>query len=203
MFRILLTSNGFFTDQIKQQFLQLIDDQLENKKATVITTASQQKQDNKFAIKAKEDLIEMGFNLVDFTDIEFDQPDILRKYDVIYINGGNPYYLLYHLKKSGADLIIKKLAKQGVIFVGVSAGAMIFGQNIEVVSLFTPQMKNVQINDLSAIGLTNKIIFPHYDREDLFPDPLSRLIEDRLKVFESLTNYPIARLKDDEYLLVK
>jgi dipeptidase E len=203
MFRILLTSNGFFTDQIKQQFLQLIDDQLENKKATVITTASQQKQDNKFAIKAKEDLIEMGFNLVDFTDIEFDQPDILRKYDVIYINGGNPFYLLYHLKKSGADLIIKKLAKQGVIFVGVSAGAMIFGQNIEVVRLFTPQMNNVQINDLSAIGLTNKIIFPHYDREDLFPDPLSRSIEDRLKVFESLTNYPIARLKDDEYLLVK
>ncbi|MDR6123932.1 dipeptidase E [Bacillus sp. SLBN-46] len=203
MFRILLTSNGFFTDQIKQQFLQLIDDQLENKKATVITTASQQKQDNKFAIKAKEDLIEMGFNLIDFTDIEFDQPDILRKYDVIYINGGNPFYLLYHLKKSGADLIIKKLAKQGVIFVGVSAGAMIFGQNIEVVRLFTPQMNNVQINDLSAIGLTNKIIFPHYDREDLFPDPLSRSIEDRLKVFESLTNYPIARLKDDEYLLVK
>ncbi|MEH7438216.1 Type 1 glutamine amidotransferase-like domain-containing protein [Neobacillus drentensis] len=203
MFRVLLTSNGFFTDQIKQQFLQLIDDQLENKKATVITTASQQKQDNKFAIKAKEDLIEMGFNLVDFTDIEFDQPDILRKYDVIYINGGNPFYLLYHLKKSGADLIIKKLAKQGVIFIGVSAGAMIFGQNIEVVSLFTPQMNNVQINDLSAIGLTNKIIFPHYDREDLFPDPLSRSIEDRLKVFESLANYPIARLKDDEYLLVK
>lgn len=91
MFRILLTSNGFFTDQIKQQFLQLINDQLENKKATVITTASQQKQDNKFAIKAKEDLIGMGFNLVDFTDIEFDQPDILRKYDVIYINGGNRF----------------------------------------------------------------------------------------------------------------
>lgn len=203
MFRILLTSNGFFTDQIKQQFLQLIDDQLEDKKATVITTASQQKQDNKFALKAKEDLIGMGFNLVDFTDIEFDQPEILRKYDVIYINGGNPFYLLYHLKKSGADLIIKKLAKQGVIFVGVSAGAMIFGQNIEVVSLFTPQMNNVQINDLSAIGLTNKIIFPHYDREDLFPDSLSRSIEDRLKVFESLTNYPIARLKDDEFLLVK
>lgn len=111
--------------------------------------------------------------------------------------------MLYHLKKSGADLLIKKLAKQGVIFVGVSAGAMIFGQNIEVVSLFTPQMNNVQINNLSAIGLTNKIIFPHYDREDLFPDPLGRSIEDRLKVFESLTDNPIARLKDDEYLLVK
>lgn len=203
MFKILLTSNGFFTDQIKQQFLQLIDDKFVNKKVTVITTASQQKQNNKFAIKAQEDLIRMGFNQVDFTDIEFDQPDTLQNYDVIYINGGNPFYLLYHLKKSGADLIIKRLAKQGVIFVGVSAGAMIFGKNIEVVRFFTPQMNDVKINDLSAIGLINTIIFPHYDREELFPDPLSRSIEDRLKVFESLTNYSVTRLKDDEYLLVK
>ena len=203
MFRILLTSNGFFTEQIKQQFLQLTDGQLENKKATVITTASQQKQNQKYAIKAKEDMIGMGFDQVDFTDIEFDQPDTLQNYDVIYINGGNPFYLLYHLKESGTDLIIKKLAEQGVIFVGVSAGAMIFGHNIEVVSLFTPQMNDVKINDLTAIGLTNNIIFPHYDREDLFPDSLGRSIEDRLKVFESLTNYSVTRLKDDEYLLIK
>lgn len=203
MLRILLTSNGFFTNRIKHQFLQLIDDQLENIKASVITTASLQKQNNKYAIKAREDMKGMGFKQVDFTDIEFDQSDTLQNYDVIYINGGNPFYLLYHLKRSGADLIIKRLAKQGVIFVGVSAGAMIFGPNIEVVSLFTPQINDVKINDLSAIGLTNSIIFPHYNREDLFPDPLGRSIEDRLKAFESLSYYSVTRLKDDDYLLVK
>ncbi|PUB03971.1 peptidase S51-like protein [Paenisporosarcina sp. OV554] len=119
MSKILLTSNGFFTDVIKQHFLQLIKGHLASKKATIITTASQQKQTNKFAIKAKEDLLRMGFNQVDFTDVEFDKPDSLENYDVIYINGGNPFYLLYHLKKSGADSILKKLAKQDIVFVGV------------------------------------------------------------------------------------
>lgn len=203
MSKVLLTSNGFFTDEIRQQFLRLVNGHLDNKKATIITTASQHKQNNKYAIRAKEELLRMGFNQVDFTDIEIDKPESLEHYDVIYINGGNPYYLLYHLKKSEADLIIKKLANQNLVIVGVSAGAMIFGENIEVANFFTPQMNDLKITDLTAIGLINNVIFPHYDREDLFPDQLSRSIEDRLKVFESMTNYSVTRLKDNDFLLIK
>ena len=179
MSKILLTSNGFFSDLIKQQFLQLIDGELTNVKATIITTASLQKQNNKFAIKAKEDLLTMGFNQVDFTDLEFDNPELLKQYNVIYITGGNPFYLLYHLKKSGADIILKDIAKQNTVFVGVSAGAIILGPNIEVVNYFTPQINTVDMQDLTALGLTNKAIFPHYDREDLFPNNFSSSIEDR------------------------
>ncbi|WP_243450046.1 hypothetical protein [Neobacillus terrae] len=47
---------------------------LENKKVTIITTASLEKQHNKYAVKANEDLKNMGFRHGDFTDIEFDQP---------------------------------------------------------------------------------------------------------------------------------
>jgi dipeptidase E len=63
-------------------------------------------------MKAKEDLLGYGFRKVDFNDIEFDKPELLEKYNVIYINGGNPFNLLYHMKKSGADLILKDIAKQ-------------------------------------------------------------------------------------------
>ncbi|MCK2020850.1 hypothetical protein [Peribacillus frigoritolerans] len=79
MNKILLTSNGFFTDLIKQQFLQLIDGDLSNIKATIITTASHKKQNNRFAMKAKEDLLGFGFKRVDFNDIEFDKPELLEK----------------------------------------------------------------------------------------------------------------------------
>lgn len=203
MTKILLTSNGFFTDLIKQQFLQLIDEDLSNLKATIITTASLKKQNNRFAMKAKEDLLEYGFNKVDFNDIEFVKPELLEKYKVIYINGGNPFYLLYHMKKSGADLILKDIAKQNTVIVGVSAGAIILGPNIEVVNYFTPQINTVDMQDFTAIGLTDKAIFPHYDREDLFPNNSGRSIEDRLKVFENINKCSVVRLKDDESVLIQ
>lgn len=203
MTKILLTSNGFFTDLIKQQFLQLIDGDLSNLKATIITTASFKKQNNRFAMKAKEDLLGFGFKKVDFNDIEFDKPELLEKYNVIYINGGNPFYLLYHMKKSGADLILKDIAKQNTVIVGVSAGAIILGPNIEVVNYFTPQINTVDIQDLTALGLTNKAIFPHYDREDLFQINSGRSIEDRLKVFENINKCSVVRLKDDESVLIQ
>ncbi|MFJ7754781.1 hypothetical protein ACQKGI_01210 [Peribacillus muralis] len=41
----------------------------------------------------------MGFKQVDFMDIEFDFPEGLEQYNVIYMNGGNPFHLLYHMKK--------------------------------------------------------------------------------------------------------
>ncbi|MGG0848530.1 Type 1 glutamine amidotransferase-like domain-containing protein [Peribacillus simplex] len=203
MTKILLTSNGFFTDLIKQQFLQLIDGDLSNLKATIITTASHKKQNNRFAMKAKEDLLGYGFKKVDFNDIEFDKPELLEKYNVIYINGGNPFYLLYHMKKSGADLILKDIAKQNTVIVGGSAGAITLGPNIEVVNYFTPQINIVDMQDFTALGLTDKAIFPHYDREDLFPNNSGRSIEDRLKVFENLNKCSVVRLKDDESLLIQ
>ncbi|WP_170974082.1 hypothetical protein [Peribacillus simplex] len=53
---------------------------MSNRKATIITTASHKKQNNRFAMKAKEDLLGFGFKKVDFIDIEFDKPELLEKY---------------------------------------------------------------------------------------------------------------------------
>ena len=85
--------------------------------------------------------------------------------DIIYISGGNPFNLLYHTKKSGADEILKHLASQNVIIVGVSAGALLLGPHIKIVQFFTPQMNTLDIKDFSALNLTDKLIFPHYNRE--------------------------------------
>lgn len=54
MSKLLLTSNGFFTEQIKKQFLQLIDKEISNLKVSIITTASLLKENNQYARKAKK-----------------------------------------------------------------------------------------------------------------------------------------------------
>ncbi|MFD9625647.1 Type 1 glutamine amidotransferase-like domain-containing protein [Peribacillus muralis] len=144
----------------------------------------------------------MVLNLVEFTDIEFDTPERLKQYNVFYINGGNPFHLLYHMKKSGADLLLRQLAKQNTVVVGVSAGAIILGPSIEVVKFFTPQLNTMDIQDLTALELTNIAVFPHYDREDLFQNTSGLSIEDRLKEFEHVNECSVVRLKDDEYILI-
>ena len=73
-------------------------------------------------ISVKSTFHEMGFGNVEFIDIEFEDPDKLQDYDIIFLNGGYPFYLLHHLKNTGAHVILKKLIDDGKIIVGLSCG---------------------------------------------------------------------------------
>jgi dipeptidase E len=203
MAKLFLTSCGFYTESIKQQFLELLDGDITHVKAAIITTASQHKDRNKYAIKAREDLLDMGSDLVDFIDIEYVNPSRLNNYNMIYINGGNPFYLLYHIKKSGADFILKQLAKQNTVFLGVSAGSLILCPTIDIVQYFTPHLNSGSLQNLTGLKITEKRVFPHYDREDLFPDALGQTIEQRLSVYEASHKCSVIRLKDNEALSIE
>ncbi|TCI20457.1 peptidase E [Exiguobacterium sp. SL-9] len=203
MLKLLLTSNGFYTDSIKGHFLNLVGDEVYELNVAIITTASPHKENNKYAQKAKEDFKQMGFQNIDFIDLEFESPECLIQQDVIYIGGGNPFNLLFHFKNSGADNILRQLISKNIVVVGVSAGAILLGPNIEIVNFFTPQMDKLNTQDYSALGLTDKLVFPHYDREDLFKNSTNKTIEDRLKEFEARENCEVTRLKEDGYVTVQ
>ena len=203
MAKILLTSNGFFTESIKQEFLQLIEGNTADSSAAIITTASPKKEQNRFAVKAGEDFLEMGIRHIEFIDIEFDDPSKLEVFDVIYLNGGNPFYLLHHLKRSGADKVLKKLAEENTVIIGVSAGAMVLGPDIRVADYFTPEMNGLQMKDLSGLEITKEIVFPHYGREDLFPDASGALIEERLTTYEAKNNCTVLRIAEDQSQVIQ
>jgi dipeptidase E len=200
--KLLLTSCGFHTESIRSTFLNLVDGEVSHLKASIITTASPKKENNRFAQKAKSDFKAMGIQNVDFIDLEFENPELLTQKDVIYISGGNPFNLLFHTIKSGAHDIIKKLAAQNVVIVGVSAGALLLGPNIKIVQFFTPEMNTLNMNDFTALDITDKLIFPHYDREDLFKDDAGRTIEERIREFETLENCEVTKLNDDQSTLI-
>ena len=202
MTKLLLTSCGFHTASIKSTFLNLVDGEVSHLKACIITTASLKKENNRFAQKAKADFKAMGIQNVDFIDLEFENPELLTQKDVIYISGGNPFNLLFHTIRSGSHDIIKKLAAQNVVIVGVSAGALLLGPNIKIPQFFTPEMNTLNMNDFTALDITDKLIFPHYDREDLFKDDAGRTIEERIREFETLENCEVTRLNDDQSILI-
>ncbi|OWR32318.1 peptidase E [Saccharibacillus sp. O23] len=200
----LLTSCGFITENIKNRFLDSVSKERDvaGLKVSIITTGSPAKENNRYAQRAMQDFKDMGFRHIDFVDIEFDDPQVLADRDIIYINGGNPFTLLDHARKSGADEVIRKLAAQQVAMVGVSAGALLLGPNIKIVDLFTPQMNTAGLTDFTALGVTDRLIFPHYDREDLFQDGTDATIEERITAFELKENCRVARLKEEDCLSI-
>ncbi|EFH85043.1 Type 1 glutamine amidotransferase-like domain-containing protein [Ktedonobacter racemifer] len=203
MKRILLTSKGFATEAIEQAFFRLFPvSPLTQKVAFIPTAAVNLKGKHPFIIEAKNQFIKWGFKTTDVIDIECDNVSQLKEYDIIYIGGGNPFYLLEHLRNSGADEVITRKAASGGMIVGVSAGAIVLGPHLEIVQHFTPALRTItKLENTFALGLFSFLFMPHVDRADVFPGQLS--IEERLQIFERGFHVKVKRLKDHEALLLR
>ena len=82
-------------------------------------------------------------------------------YCALFIGGGNTYKLLKGIKDSGAFEKIKEFVNNGGIVIGGSAGAVIFGYDIDIISTMDPN--DVSLTDTKGFNVMNGIsIFPHY-----------------------------------------
>lgn len=199
MKKILLTANGLCTDDIKNTFLRLVPKKYENLKIAIIPTAQAKlKEKHQKAVLARDIFQDMGINKIEFVDVEFDDVQKLMEYDIILINGGDPFYLIYHLKKSGADRILRELVDDGKIIIGISAGSMVLGLDIAVLNYIYPEDNIFKAEDLSALKIVNMRIYPHF-KEHCEAD---RDWKDKICGFETRHNCEITRLNNEQAVLV-
>lgn len=136
-----------------------------NARAAVLTTASAEwKERNRNAIAAHHALERLGFPAPDYIDIEFQAAAQLNDYHLIYISGGNPFYLLYYLKQSGGDEVLRELYQQGVYLIGCSAGAVVLGPDIRIITYFDTESNRMGLTDFAAVGLVPFSVLPHVNR---------------------------------------
>ena len=146
---IFLTSTGLSDEKIRQEFLRCVGTN-RAKRVAIVTTAASGKAENKYAKLAETQFKELGFSAIDFVDIEFDSPERLNRYHIIYVCGGNTFYLLYHLKKNGADKILSRLLnKSNVIYIGVSAGSIVLAPTIQLAATVDPDPNDIGLTDLT------------------------------------------------------
>jgi dipeptidase E len=109
-----------------------------------------------------------GFNAFHCLPVDrvVEKADLVRalKSDVIYLAGGNTFYFLFHLKRSGLIPHLKKFAQRGGVLAGLSAGALILTPNIGLASVprFDADENDVGLKDLEGLGLTPFEFSPHY-----------------------------------------
>lgn len=85
----------------------------------------------------------------------------LEKYTALFIGGGNTYKLLLGLKETSAFSNIKNYLNNNGIVIGGSAGAVIFGYDINIISSMDPN--DVNLTDTPGFDvLSGTSIFPHY-----------------------------------------
>ncbi len=81
--------------------------------------------------------------------------------DYIYISGGNTFYLLQELIKSGADTLIKDAIAKGKVYIGESAGSAIMAKNIEYAKLMDDPAKAPELVSFDSLGLIDFYPVPH------------------------------------------
>jgi dipeptidase E len=99
-------------------------------------------------------------------DVPFDKilfQEVMRS-DAIHMGGGNTFYFLNSLRKAGLLNQLKTFAEKGGLLTGLSAGAIMMTENIEMAGYpeFDRDENVVNIKNLSALNLVDFLFFPHF-----------------------------------------
>jgi peptidase E len=127
-------------------------------------------------------------------DIEGKREDELRQFvsdkNVIWVGGGNTFYLLKAIKTTGFDKIIKEEIAKGKAYIGVSAGSYIACPTIEVATWRETNRHGV--TDLLALNLVPFVIKAHYVPE------MASVLKAKIKNCK----YEVKILNDNQAILV-
>lgn len=166
--------------------------QCEGKKVVFITTASKIEKVNFYVKADRNALLKLGF-IVEELDVSIEKTVAIQEKietcDCVFVEGGNTFFLLQELKRSGADKMILEHIQKNKMYIGASAGSMIMSKNIEYAKhmddlAYAPELKG----NYSSLGAINFCIVPHYQNV-----PFKNAVDKIIKEYSNcLQLYPIS-----------
>ena len=88
----------------------------------------------------------------------------LKEFDVVYVTGGNVFYLKRLMVQSGFWGCVKNLVEDGLVYSGESAGAVIAGQAFDGAEFVDDKEAAPEV-DGEGLGLVDFGIVPHWGRD--------------------------------------
>lgn len=131
--RVLLTSAGLETEEIKEYFVKMTGKNMADVKALFIPTAAIDAEAIEVLPKCMNDLLKCGIpnkNIRVFDLHAGMEPAELQKYDVVYLCGGNTAYLLERINATGFNVTLMEYIRANGMVIGVSAGSILFCNNL-------------------------------------------------------------------------
>jgi hypothetical protein len=131
--RVLLTSAGLETEEIRACFVDMAGKDMSLVKALFIPTAAINAGAIDVLPKCMNDLLKCGIQdkNIKVYDLHIGMKiDELRQYDIVYLCGGDTRYLLERMNETGFNKGLMEYIRAGGLVLGVSAGSLIFSNNL-------------------------------------------------------------------------
>lgn len=177
-----MMKNLFLTSSFKDvvPLFTEFESNLQGKTVTFIPTASKVEEVVFYVEAGKKSLEDLGL-IVEELDVATETLEeittTLKKNDFIYVTGGNTFFLLQELKRSGTDkLILEEIAK-GKLYIGESAGAVITSPNISYIQSMDSVKKATNLTNYDALNLVDFSILPHYNNAP-FKEVTQKIVAD-------------------------
>jgi dipeptidase E len=191
--QLFLTSTGL-PPETSSFFLKLLDRPTKDYTVAFIPTAGDPYDDKWFVKEDLDRLKELGFQ-VNTVDLKQDKQviqELLINSQIVYVAGGNTFYLLDWVKKSGLDSYLKRLLDHGRIYIGASAGSILAGPDIKSSSWGNGGDKNdVKLKDTKGLNLVPFVIHPHFTDKNrpILQKHLSKIKYDIIPITDSQAIY--------------
>ncbi|MEG1407756.1 MAG: Type 1 glutamine amidotransferase-like domain-containing protein [Ruthenibacterium sp.] len=167
-------------------FFAKFESDLKGKTVTFIPTASVVEKVTFYVTAGKKALQKSGITVdvleISTASMEEIQTKI-KNNDFIYLTGGNTFYLLQELKRTGADKLIIEEVNAGKLYIGESAGAIIVSKNIEYAKAMDSVKKAPHLTEYAALGLVDFYPLPHFESA-----PFKKIVQSIIDTYSSTLN---------------
>lgn len=133
-----------------------------------VPTAGEPYDDPYFVRDDRRRLVELGYIVSDL-DLTGETKDVLiarfKQIDAIFVAGGNTFYLMQQICAKGLAEELTRAVKEGLLYVGASAGAAITGPSIEPIDTLDDASAAPSLKSFAGLGLVDFVVLPHYGKE--------------------------------------
>ena len=190
---ILLASSGSFLTEFDTSFL---SKPVKHSRVAWITTASKDVEDTSYIERHRQQMTDQDIN---FEEIDIDgltKKDLqkrLNAFDIIFVDGGNTFFLLKAMRASGFGEVMRDLLSRGVVYVGASAGSYVACPTIEMATWkHQDRYDHHGVTDFTALNLVPFLVSAHYD--PIWMD----LLKQKIKT----STFPVKLITDNQAILV-
>nr|WP_301287600.1 Type 1 glutamine amidotransferase-like domain-containing protein [Bacillus sp. 1735sda2] len=191
----------FLCSSFKDSYSLLSDftgESLKGKRVTFFPTASAVEEVTHYVEAAKEAFHQLGMQLETVQIAEQSTEEItkmIKQNDVMYVSGGNTFYLLQELRKHGLDDVLKEEINKGKLYIGESAGSIIMAPSIEYISLMDEQQKAPELSSYQGFNEVSRYPVPHVHNTYL-GDAAQQILKQYEKTLD------LCPLTDEQVLLI-
>ncbi|MDR1130063.1 MAG: Type 1 glutamine amidotransferase-like domain-containing protein [Prevotellaceae bacterium] len=181
---------SFFKD-VARLFPEFAGQDIQGKRVTFIPTASIHEK-LRFYVGADRKALEKIGLIVDELEVsKASSHEIvakLRGNDCIFISGGNTFFLLQELQRTGADKIIAEEIRAGKLYIGSSAGSVVLSPDIEYIKAMDSCSAAPDLKAFTALNIVDFYPVPHHTNF-----PFKKTVEKIIAKYGSeLKLYPIS-----------